>query len=173
MSNKKKIITPKDLSHELGSKTPTQYVSGKVGKKHGHYKILGSKAEKKIVKAACQHHIVDKHGKLRPAVEYTDSNKYVRCMICGAVFQTKFFEDNYVQKTSENMNQIVAQAKMFACAIGADRDTSTYLTSLNIQTSQISKVYGSLRAIAEKVDRSKKKKKNKKKKHEMGGWYQA
>ena len=96
----------------------------------------------------------------------------VRCLLCGAVFPTKFFDDSFIHKSTDDMKQIVAQSKMFACAIGADKETSTYLTSLNMQVNQVPKVYGSLRSIAEKVDRTKKKKKNKKKKHEMGGWYQ-
>ena len=48
MSNKKKIITTKELAHSLGNKTPVQLVTSMASKKHGKYHLNGSKAEKKI-----------------------------------------------------------------------------------------------------------------------------
>ena len=65
MSNNKKIITQKDLARSLGNKTPVQVVTSMLTKKHGKYRLNGSKAEKKIARSACQHHIVDKKGNIK------------------------------------------------------------------------------------------------------------
>ena len=82
MSNKKKVITQKDLAHALGNKAPTQYVSDLVTKKHGEYHLKGSKAEKKIAKAACQHHVIDRKGNLKPRIEYTNGIRwFVACFV--------------------------------------------------------------------------------------------
>ena len=170
--SKKKIITTKDLAHSLGNKTPVQVVTAMASKKHGHYKLNGTKEQKKIAKSACQHHIVDKHGRLKPMLEYGNENKVVRCMLCGATFPTSFYEDGFVHKNTSQLKTIRAQAKMMAWAIGADKETSMYLTGTNMNLDQFPKVYRSLRSVAEKADRSKKKKKNKKRKQEIGGWYQ-
>ena len=172
MSNKKKIITTKELARSLGNKTPVQLVTSMASKKHGKYHLNGSKAEKKIAKAACPHHIVDKHGKLKPYVEYSDGNKKVRCILCGQVFPTSFFEDATVNKRTDGLKEVVSQSKMLTTAIGGDRDTAMFLTSMNLQLNQFPKVYSNLRNVAEKADRNKKKKKNKKKAQNYGGWYQ-
>ena len=173
MSNNKKIITQKDLARSLGNKTPVQVVTSMLTKKHGKYRLNGSKAEKKIAKSACQHHIMDKKGNIKPRVEYSSDNKTVRCQICGAIIPTAFFEDATVEKRTSQTQQVINQAKMLACAVGADRDTAMYLTSAHMNMTQLPKVYDSLRSIAEKADRKKNKKKNKKKQKSMGGWYQS
>ena len=93
-------------------------------------------------------------------------------MLCCSTFPTSFYEDGFVHKNTSQLKTILAQAKMMACAIGADKETSMYLTGTNMNLDQFPKVYRSLRSVAEKADRSKKKKKNKKRKQEIGGWYQ-
>ena len=173
MSKKKNLTTLKDLSRTIGNKTPVQLVSSMVVKKKGKYHLTGSKEEKKIARAACQHHIIDKHGNFKPRFEYVDGNKKLRCKICGAIVPTSFFEDGSVRKRVDGLKEVVEQSKMIACGIGADRDTSMYLTSLDLQAEQLPKVYGKVRDSAEQADRKKKNKKNKKKQQNMGGWYQV
>ena len=109
MSNNKKIITQKDLARSLGNKTPVQVVTSMLTKKHGKYRLNGSKAEKKIARSACQHHIVDKQGNIKPRVEYSSDNKTVRCQICGAIIPTAFFEDATVEKRTDQAQQVISE----------------------------------------------------------------
>jgi hypothetical protein len=167
--NNRKLITTKDLMRTTGNKTPEQFITGMVVKKNGKYKLTGSKQEKRIAREMCRHHIIDKKGNLKPIFEYSDNGKIGKCPICGRKFPTRFLDD--VQERTEDMTEAISQGKMISCAIGADRETTNFLTTLSFQTNQVPKVYKSMRAIAEKADRKKKKKKNKKNQKALGTWY--
>jgi hypothetical protein len=173
MSNNKgkKMIGAKDLLRTAGNKTPEQFITGLVVKKNGKYKLVGSKADKKIAVEMCRHHIIDKKGNLKPIIEYSDNGKIGRCPICKRTFPTKFMND--IQERTDEMSEGISQAKMISCAIGADRETTNFLTTLSYQTTQFPKVYKNMRNIAEKADRKKKKKKNKKNQKSLGTWYSA
>ena len=135
--------------------------------------IASNKKEKKALRSICEHQIINHKGKTKVRIEDAGSKNgqdYLRCPICGDYYKAGFYTDEEYDKAYRGFKPILAQAKMLAPALGADKRTRQQIGETNLYVDNFGKVYKNMRKVAEKKDKVKNKKKKKRNTSSLGGW---
>ena len=146
-------------------------ISASLKKKgNGSFKLKTSKKEKKVLKAGCPHHYLGKKGKPKAALERCGD--IMRCRICGAEINLKFYNDEKINEAVEAITAINNQAKYIAVASGYGSGAADYLGEMGVALSRYPKTYRKLRDSVKKRNKIKNNNKNKNKSgsSQYGSW---
>lgn len=119
-----------------------------------------NKKETKLLRGACVHHYYNKKGNLKPL--FFKQDDYMICNMCKAKVPLKFFSNEKIDKTVENMTLLNNHNKYTATAIGAGDKTVEYFSKMGADLTLYAKMSKKVRNIGKKAGTVKKKKKNKK-----------
>ena len=84
-----------------------------------------NKKETRALRGMCPHHKVNKRGHIKPTL-IPGGKGYCYCRMCKAKVPTKFFDDEYVKETADNMAEINSQAKYIAAAGNLGTDMNNF-----------------------------------------------
>jgi len=129
-----------------------------------------NKKEKKMKRALCPHHKINKKGHVKPTV-YVDGKECI-CEMCGKRFPAKFFNDNKVDDIVDSFEELNEQQKYLSTAINQNSDTCDYFSEIASKLIGYKKKVKKIRNIAKKQSDIKKKKKNSRYEgsREYGSW---
>lgn len=127
--------------------------------KHGEIKG-NSKKETKLIRNMCPHHKYNKKGKIKPGV-YNDGNGVCVCTLCNSKFPTSVYDDDKLDKATNQFMSMLQQAKYMSVATGCDNETTSYLGQVCVNVQAAKKTYKKIRRIAEKTENIKNKKNKK------------
>ena len=133
-------------------------------------KIHGSKKEKQTIRDACPHnrYVNKRMTKKNPYVR-SDGKGRCYCKICKQTFKASFFNDEEVNKRTNNFSEMVTQAALLNQAIDGGNESANFIASLNIGVKRFPKLYKRLSSVSAKKDKMHKKK-NKTQTTSYGGW---
>ena len=125
-----------------------------------HFKINGSKEEKKLIQSICLHHIIDKHGRLRNTTRPSGKNKErCECMICHDQYKAGYYTTEQVAQAYAMCKEIASQMKLLAVVCHCDQETINAIVQFNIMLDNMPKTYMKLKKVACKAGQKKEEKK--------------
>lgn len=116
-----------------------------------------NKKETKVLRNACPHHRINKHGKLKSTI-WTNESEYCVCTLCNKKFPAHFFKDEEIDTVVEGIEELNNQNKFTAVSTNAGEDAVKYYAQMGVMLGKYRKMSKKTKALAEKQNNVHKKK---------------
>lgn len=117
-----------------------------------------NKKDKKIKKATCPHHRINKKGRVKPTI-YVDGKECI-CEMCKKRFPAKFYSDDKMDEVVDEFERLNEQQKYLATAVNQNSDVCDYFSEVSVHLIGYKKNAKKIRNLAKKQSDIKKKKKD-------------